>query len=106
MISISEHIAFSQQIMEIIQTGDLQRLRYERTDSVAITNLFYGIYGVGALCLPSSPFSKLCLTVSIGRQTAYKWFVRGCRTLEDLSQGKNGVRLSEVQSIGLKYYNG
>jgi DNA polymerase lambda len=34
-------------IMEILQTGDLRRINYERTDAVEVTRLFQGIYGVG-----------------------------------------------------------
>lgn len=33
--------------MEIIQTGDLRRIRYERTEDVQATRIFRGIYGVG-----------------------------------------------------------
>lgn len=33
--------------MEIIQTGDLQRLHHERTDDLRVIELFQGIYGVG-----------------------------------------------------------
>jgi len=35
------------EIMEILQTGELQRINYERTDDVQVTRLFQGIYGVG-----------------------------------------------------------
>lgn len=35
------------QIMEIIETGGLRRIRYETTDDVKATRLFQGIYGVG-----------------------------------------------------------
>lgn len=38
--------------MEIINTGDLKRIRYENTEDVAATRIFQGIYGVG-----KSPFS-------------------------------------------------
>lgn len=34
-------------IEEILQTGDLQRIRYEKTKDVEVTRLFQGIYGVG-----------------------------------------------------------
>lgn len=34
-------------IMEILKTGDLQRIKYERTEDVTVTNIFQGIYGVG-----------------------------------------------------------
>ncbi|ESK89489.1 dna polymerase lambda [Moniliophthora roreri MCA 2997] len=73
-------------IMEIIKTGDLQRLKYERTDMVEVSKLFQGIYGVG-------------------QSTAVKWYQNGCRTLDDLRKGKGGVRLSKAQKIGLQYYD-
>jgi DNA polymerase lambda len=33
--------------MEIIETGSLRRIQYEKTEDVAATKLFQGIYGVG-----------------------------------------------------------
>lgn len=33
--------------MEIIETGNLRRIGYEKTDDVTAINLFQGIYGVG-----------------------------------------------------------
>lgn len=33
--------------MEIINTGDLKRIKYENTEDVAATRIFQGIYGVG-----------------------------------------------------------
>ena len=33
--------------MEIIQTGSLERINYERTEDVEAVNVFKGIYGVG-----------------------------------------------------------
>ncbi|CAL1698496.1 unnamed protein product [Somion occarium] len=76
----------AKKIMEIIETGDLRRLHYERTGDIKIVETFRGIYGVGG-------------------KTAYKWYVNGCRTLDDLRNRKGGVKLSTVQQIGLKYYN-
>lgn len=41
--------------MEIINTGDLKRIKYENTEDVAATRAFQGIYGVGkypSLSLP------------------------------------------------------
>ncbi|KAL0065607.1 hypothetical protein AAF712_007385 [Marasmius tenuissimus] len=73
-------------IMEIIETGDLRRLKYENTESVQVTRVFQGIYGVG-------------------QSTALKWYSNGCRTLQDLANGKGGVKLSAAQKIGLKYYD-
>ncbi|KAH8092177.1 hypothetical protein BXZ70DRAFT_951513 [Cristinia sonorae] len=76
----------AQKIMEIIETGQLQRIQYERTEDIEITKLFTGIYGVG-------------------RSTAYKWYQNGCRTLEDLKNGKAGVKLSASQRIGIQFYD-
>ncbi|KAF9239466.1 hypothetical protein BU15DRAFT_46657, partial [Melanogaster broomeanus] len=73
-------------IMEIIETGGLRRIRYEHTEDVEATKLFQGIYGVG-------------------RQTAFVWFASGLRTLDDVREGKGGLKLSTVQEIGLKYYD-
>lgn len=35
------------QIVEIIETGELKRIMYERTDDVQAISIFKGIYGVG-----------------------------------------------------------
>lgn len=35
------------QIIEILQTGNLRRIDYEKTEDVAVISLFQGIYGVG-----------------------------------------------------------
>jgi hypothetical protein len=35
--------------MEILETGALRRIGYERTEDVEVTRLFQGIYGVGML---------------------------------------------------------
>ena len=35
------------QIKEIIETGRLERIKYERTNEVVSINIFRGIYGVG-----------------------------------------------------------
>ncbi|KAI0920717.1 hypothetical protein AcV5_010391 [Taiwanofungus camphoratus] len=75
----------AQKIMEILETGNLRRIGYEKTDDVRAITLFQGIYGVG-------------------RNTAFKWFSSGCRTLEDIEARKGGIKLSSVQKIGLKYY--
>ena len=48
------------------------------------------------------PFSFVLL----GQSTAYAWYLAGCRTLEDIKQRKGGIELSQVQVIGLKYYDG
>jgi hypothetical protein len=36
-------------IEEIIQTGELRRIKYENTEDVSVTRLFQGIYGVGTV---------------------------------------------------------
>ncbi|KAI4525116.1 hypothetical protein K525DRAFT_192303, partial [Schizophyllum commune Loenen D] len=74
-------------IMEIIETGTLRRLMHELTPDVAVLWLFKGIYGVGT-------------------KTAQVWYNWGCRTLEDVANGKGGVKLNPGQKIGIKYYAG
>lgn len=34
------------------------------------------------------------------------WAANGCRTLEDLTSGKGGVKLSPAQEIGIRFYDG
>ncbi|TFY68645.1 hypothetical protein EVJ58_g880 [Rhodofomes roseus] len=75
----------AQKITEILQTGDLRRIGYEKTEDIEAINMFQGIYGVG-------------------RQTAYKWYANGCRTLDDVRARKGGIKLSTCQEIGLEYY--
>ncbi|KAJ3762525.1 hypothetical protein EV360DRAFT_35487 [Lentinula raphanica] len=77
------------QIMEIIETGDLQRITYERTEDVQVVSVFTKIYGVG----------------TIGIQTATMWYARGCRTIEDLCNGVGDVTLNEGQKIGIQFYD-
>ncbi|KAG1732642.1 uncharacterized protein EDB91DRAFT_1057918 [Suillus paluster] len=76
----------ARKIMEIIETGDLRRIGYEKTDDVEAINLFQGIYGVG-------------------RQIASMWYNNGCRTLDDVRARKGGIKLSHVQEIGLRFYD-
>ncbi|KAJ3717229.1 DNA polymerase lambda [Lentinula guzmanii] len=76
----------AQKIMEIIETGDLQRIAYERTEDVKVISIFTKIYGVGI-------------------QTATMWYARGCRTIEDLCNGVGDVALNEGQKIGIKFYD-
>ncbi|KAJ2931934.1 hypothetical protein H1R20_g5152, partial [Candolleomyces eurysporus] len=76
----------AKKIAEILETGDLRRIGYERTEDVQVAQIFQGIYGVG-------------------RTTAYKWYSAGCRTLDDLRNGVGGVKLSSVQEIGLQFYD-
>lgn len=76
----------ARKIMEIIETGDLRRIGYEKTDDVEAINLFQGIYGVG-------------------QQIASMWYNNGCRTLDDVRARKGGIKLSHVQEIGLQFYD-
>ncbi|KIK98285.1 hypothetical protein PAXRUDRAFT_824032 [Paxillus rubicundulus Ve08.2h10] len=76
----------ARKIMEIIETGSLRRIKYEKTEDVEATKLFQGIYGVG-------------------RQTAFAWFASGLRNLDDVRARKGGLKLTTVQEIGLKFYD-
>lgn len=38
--------------------------------------------------------------------TAHQWLAAGCRTLDDIREGKNGIKLTPAQQTGLKYYDG
>ncbi|KAI9454645.1 hypothetical protein BJY52DRAFT_712129 [Lactarius psammicola] len=76
----------AQKIMEIIETGALRRVDAERTEDVAVVQLFQGIYGVG-------------------QSIAYAWYFAGCRTLDDVREGKGGIKLTNIQELGLKYYD-
>ncbi|KNZ71918.1 DNA polymerase lambda [Termitomyces sp. J132] len=73
-------------IMEIIETGGLRRIGYERTDDIKTTKIFQGVYGVG-------------------QSTAYQWYAAGCRSLADVIAGKGGVKLSPAQEIGIRFYD-
>ncbi|KAG6826943.1 hypothetical protein H0H92_013820 [Tricholoma furcatifolium] len=76
----------AKKIMEIIETGDLRRIGYEKTDDIKTTKIFQGVYGVG-------------------QATAYQWYAAGCRSLADVSAGKGGVKLTPAQEIGIKFYD-
>ncbi|KAF8591655.1 Nucleotidyltransferase [Ramaria rubella] len=75
-------------IMEIIRTGELQRIKYTKTQDLTAMRIFSGIYGVG----PS---------------TARKWYHQGLRSLEDVRQAvSDGAhKLSIAQEIGLRFYD-
>ncbi|VDB90035.1 unnamed protein product [Peniophora sp. CBMAI 1063] len=76
----------AQKIMEVIRTGNLRRIKHERTEDIVVAQLFQGIYGVG----PAK---------------AREWYLMGARTLDDLREGKFGIKLSDAQKIGLQYYD-
>jgi DNA polymerase lambda len=93
--------------MEIIRTGSLRRISYERTQDVHIVLAFQGIYGVGELPPCFSPRMESLNTAGvIGQKTAYQWYANGCRSLDNVREGKFGVSLSTAQQIGLKFYDG
>ncbi|KAF8056043.1 DNA polymerase lambda [Lyophyllum atratum] len=73
-------------IMEIVKTGELRRIGYEKTEDFRTTQLFQGVYGVG-------------------QSTGYRWYAAGCRTLEDVLVGKGGVSTSPAQEIGIRFYD-
>ena len=77
----------AQKIMEVIRTGNLRRIQYERTEDLVIRQRFQGIYGVGP-------------------NKAREWYQEGARSLEDLREGKYGIKLSAAQKIGLEHYDG
>ena len=93
------------QIMEIIETGTLRRLMHELTPDVAVLWLFKGIYGVGE-CYHKGLRDIVLNRRFPGTKTAQMWYNWGCRTLEDVTNGKGGVKLNPGQKIGIKYYAG
>ncbi|OBZ74633.1 DNA polymerase lambda [Grifola frondosa] len=76
----------ARKIMEIIDKGTLDRIRFEKTEKTQVAMFFMGIYGVGPAI-------------------AENWYNAGCRTLEDVKAGKGGIKLTAAQSIGLEYYS-
>ncbi|EJU00591.1 Nucleotidyltransferase [Dacryopinax primogenitus] len=72
--------------MEIIETGQLQRIQAEDTEEYRVCRLFAGIYDVG-------------------RKRAHEWWRMGLRTLEDVEKRKDEIKLTRNQAIGLKYYD-
>ncbi|KAG6907586.1 hypothetical protein DXG01_008343, partial [Tephrocybe rancida] len=73
-------------IMEIIETGGLRRIGYEKSEDITTTKIFQGVYGVG-------------------QATAYQWYAAGCRSLTDVVAGKGGVKLTPAQEIGIRFYD-
>jgi len=82
--------------MEIVKTGDLERIKYERTEDVVVAMLFTKIYGVGEWYL-FKPEPSLIL--SIGPILARQWYLEGLRTLDDVRDRKNGIKLSPHQEV-------
>lgn len=82
--------------MEIVRTGDLERIKYERTEDVVVAQAFTKIYGVGKwYSLKSGP----SLIWSIGQVLARQWYLEGLRTMDDVRDRKNGIKLSPHQEV-------
>jgi DNA polymerase lambda len=83
--------------MEIVKTGDLERIKYERTEDAVVAQLFTKIYGVGeVMSLQASIFLSF---LSIGPVLARQWYLEGLRTLDDVRDRKNGIKLSPHQKV-------
>lgn len=57
--------------MEILETGELQRIEYENTEDVETINLFQGIYGVGQYHLQKSFIFRRCMLIPSWRRPTY-----------------------------------
>lgn len=44
--------------------------------------------------------------ILLGQSTAFKWYASGCRTLDDILEGKGGIKLTPAQEIGIRFYDG
>ncbi|KAH0833829.1 hypothetical protein J3R83DRAFT_10993 [Lanmaoa asiatica] len=89
-------------IMEIVNTGDLRRIKYENTEDVAATRIFKAFMVLA--CPTAFPYWLTMLSIHSGRHTAFAWFSSGLRTLDDVRTRKGGLKLSTAQEIGLKFY--
>src|SRR6266404_4735542 len=75
--------------MEIIETGALRRVDAERTEDVAVVQLFQGIYGVGTL-VSDSAFTMLIMRACPSR-TIDRIYLVFCRLPHSRRyQGKKG----------------
>jgi Fingers domain of DNA polymerase lambda len=81
--------------MEIINTGKLKRIDYERTELTVVSEIFRQIYGVGR-CMCSEGMSHL---FSIGPHLATRWYCLGLRTLDDVAKEKFGIKLTAAQKV-------
>lgn len=87
-----------------METGELRRILFEKTEDVEVMKVFQGVYGVG-LCPPLLHVNFGLISGFSGRAKARQWHNAGCRTLEDIKRGKAG-KLSSAQKIGLEFYDG
>lgn len=84
--------------MEIIRTGGLKRLDYERTPQVIAVQKFLQIHGVGKKMVQHDLFCLISLAI-LGNNVAHTWYNMGLRTIEDVRQGKFGVKLTLAQQV-------
>ena len=82
--------------MKIVKNGDLERIKYERTEDVVVAQRFAKIYGVGEGYFPRPVPS---LIVMIGPVLARPWYLEGLRTLNDVRNRKHGIKLSSHQEV-------
>ena len=82
--------------MKLVKNGDLERIKYERTEDVGAALVFTKIYGVGEGYFPRPVPS---LIVLIGPVLARPYHLEGLRTLDDVRNGKHGIKLSSHQEV-------
>ena len=91
--------------MEVIETGHLRRLDYERTEETVVAQLFLGIHGVGKRSCNLDHHSMYSPCTALGPGVAKKWYDIGLRTIYDLRQRKFGVKLTPAQEVRKMYFN-
>jgi DNA polymerase lambda len=75
----------ARKIIQVLNTGHMDRLRYEEsTPEAQACKIFLGIYGIGPAL-------------------AREWFQRGLRTLDDVKNGKDGVKLTPNQEVCYRF---
>lgn len=91
------------EIMEVIETGHLRRLDYERTEETVVAQRFMDIHGVGKR--PGDYHSVYSPCTALGPGVAKKWYDMGLRTMDDLRQRKFGVKLTPAQEVREMHFN-
>jgi DNA polymerase lambda len=86
--------------MEIIKTGDLERIQTETTEDVVTAKLFMTIYGVGNIYVLSCLVSRVKSSLT-GPNIAYSWYALGLRTLDDVRSRMYGIKLSTAQEVAI-----
>ena len=74
-------------IMEIIETGQLRRIEYEKTDDIEVMRLFQGVYGAGQL---SDVHLSIAYASFVDRPINRLQVV--CRRLPNLGRPRGGKR--------------